>query len=271
MIPQEKARWTKQPPYAFSKLNRDHPLTEGIYDCIIFNSGATYQKNLTAPSSYMTWQTYGGGFGGSPVGISADGAHAKVGFNSGNSSAGYWTIAQPSASHQPGNDLVQMATGVMAAFTIRIKWKPLNYYGQTYSTLISKGSAGGRSIGIFIDASGNISYLDVGISYSNAVGVPASQTAMTVGTVWDFVFIRDFAGSITTYVNGRKIGTSANSVFSYAYSVNDSLNLNYDVHGGGTFYDAEFYIYQSWQRPLSDNEILKLYADPYCVLMPPPI
>lgn len=239
-------RWTRQPQAQFARLDRSHPLSRGLVDMWICNEIAP--RNLARPqyplmpfvNSTTTGPICGAGLGGITVRQMYD------------------TTVGKGPYLQPTGDTANYCAGDL---TIRVLWVPQDYRGAGFSTLISKFNGSAREFGVFLGATGNLSYLEVG----SLGGAQSGSEGMITGKLWDFVLTRG-GTTVKTYVSGLLSGTYAG--YNGTTGGGNALRLGQDETGGGTIVSAEFYLVQIWNRALSAAEILLLAGDPYCVLQP---
>lgn len=146
-----------------------------------------------------------------------------------------------------------------ADFAIRVLFRPISWNVGGFTVLFDNSA---RSLSMFFDVNGNISFSGIG------AGSPLSSgaTAMTAGKVWDFVLTRN-GSTASVYVNGVFItSATSNSVGTNG----GPLNFGGNPSTGGSTADAQYISTQIWvSKGLSAGEVLQLYRDPFCFLTYP--
>lgn len=218
------------------RLDFSQPITQGLFDCLLFNEGAGAPINyaIGAPqyatlTSNPTWAMTAAGPGGMTTGGSS--------FNI------------PYHGSLVGGD-----------FSIRLLVYVVSWPAN-FTTLFDKSSGVSREAALFFDTSGNIDFMDFG-GLSGSVSV---ATGMSAPGLYDFVMTRA-AGVTSAYVNGKFISTFGSSATTgVAGSV---LSLGGNPSGGGSFANVSYISAQTWLRAISADEISNLYINPYHFVTP---
>jgi hypothetical protein len=152
-------------------------------------------------------------------------------------------------------------------FTTRVIHAPTTWPGG-FTTIYDKGTSVGpsRELAVFVNTSGNISFLAIGAENGGTITSPASTTGMTTGKIWDFVLVVS-NGTVVTYVNGKRIGSDS-TFTALSGSAGSVMALGRNASGGGSNYDGRIIHFAHWKRPLAAAEIQQLYAEPYAMLRP---
>jgi hypothetical protein len=226
-------------------LDFSHPLTRGIFDCLIFNEGAGNVRNLvpgapdativgsgTTAGTIASWETTSAGLAGRTYGESA---------------------AAASSSFQ----IPYHGNWVAADFSVRLVFYPITYPASFTTTLVNPAN-GAVWFCLYISAiSSLVNFFEVG--GQNVTPIPAT-VSIPLLTISDLVITR--SGSLVTfYVNGVASGTASGSTGT-TYS-SGSLSLGGGDGAGDLGSNADFISMQTWTRALSATEVLSLYLDPY--------
>lgn len=141
-----------------------------------------------------------------------------------------------------------------AMFTIRIVHTPASWL--SFATIVEHFN-GARYIIVTFDTAGSIAYIGInGVENTESVA-----TAMTAGLLWDFVMTRDTGGTVRFYVNGRLIGSAANT---YTTSGTSSGNLAFgnSPSGAGDNYSGVYHHIAYWKsRCLTPTEVWQMFAE----------
>jgi hypothetical protein len=144
-------------------------------------------------------------------------------------------------------------------FTVRLISRPRTWTGGFTGLFVVPSN----KIDIWVDTSGNLSYYAAGV----ASGGLSIGGGMTAGGVWDFALTR-IGSNLFAYVNGAALnGGAAFSVGATGTGATSAMSLG--GADGGTTFDGDYALFQSWNRALSAGEIAAAYADPYALFLPP--
>lgn len=229
----------KLSPATASKIDWSHPLSYGLFDCLIWHEGAIPPINLASPSIVTTR------IGSPTAALTQLGPAGQT-----QGSNAYAIPHHGEISGAANNDLA-----------IRVLFKPVSWSAGGFDVLFDKGSGGSRDLSVFVDNSGNLSFVVVG--QNSAFG--SATTAMMAGAIWDFVLTRE-VGVVKVYINGVLIKSVAGiNTFD---PVAAQLGFGYNASGGGDSGNHQFITAQVWRRALNASEVLGLYLDPFAFLVP---
>jgi hypothetical protein len=225
------------PPQAGYRINWQDTITRSLYDCIFFNEfGIVAARNWASPANNATPN---GSWGTKPSWASTiDGYGSSVTVGSS------WEI--PNHGNIAAGD-----------FTIHVLFQPKSW-PYTYTALYDTSN---REESLFIDTSGNASFLGVGTSS----GAWTATFGLTTGKVWSLV-IRRSGSTVSGWVNGTQNGTTASNSATTADSGVMSLGGNPSTGGSGNYMDGTYLAFEVWTRALSGDEIRRLARDPWCMV-----
>lgn len=219
-------------------IDWSHPITRGMFDCLLWNDGAGAPVNLcpgTAATTLTSAPTLG------------------------------MTVAGPAGYATGGSsfDIPDHGSLVAGDSAVRILFLPVSW-PNAFTVLIDKGNPTGshREICLFFGTTGDISFA----CYGNDGGASlAISTGCAAGLVWDFVASKS-GNTVTYYVNGVSKGTGASAGTAH---LADPMCYGRNISGGGANADVMFIAAQNWTRALDVSEVLDLYHNPYGFLLRP--
>jgi hypothetical protein len=162
----------------------------------------------------------------------------------------------------PCEVLTTTAAGAARPASVFMLITPNTWPGGFSALLHKSASATARDFVIFVNTSGDVSYV---ITATGRQVVSTISTGMTTGRTWAYLAVADGASSVLHYVNGRLMGTST---LSGTASLPTAPNMRYGDNstGGGSAPDVTYHAVHAWTRALTAADAAALYADPYCML-----
>jgi hypothetical protein len=173
---------------------------------------------------------------------------------SGQSHPGGWGSIDTAANQYVnfGSGMGNMAAG---DFTW-VAWMYVRSFTSGFMAIVEKGeigSGGGREFSIFVDTSGNVSFLQLG---GTSTGTPA------VGFVedqWQHFVITRVGSSVVTYRNGIQTGTDTNG--GTTANASSVLAIGDNITTGGSDFDGLYNDLRFYTRALSASEVAALYQE----------
>ena len=234
----------KQKPQGPVRLIANHPLVQGLFECVMFTEGAGNTKELVTGRPVRmigstSWTNSVQGSAGKPAGGSTTYANS------------HFESAYHGSPFAAGGD-----------FTLRM----VHYYLPPGGAALVVNSAGDNSL--FAQITGAGTSCAIGGDYSG--GDITNFFPRVANTINDVVIVRKMSvGNFDSYYNG---------VFDKSYGVNGYNHTTYTSgislsYGGGhpsinSGNNSPIIAIQIWSRALSLREIQGLYADPYQFVAP---
>jgi len=236
---------------SFCRLNQSSIYSQDIIDFVPLHEGSG------KPTEVSNQSTVQGTFTGSPVW-----SNSVFGYGLSGSTPSVLTNFADTVAYGGSSWSIQIVFNVVSL-------------GANYNCLFDRSTGpSGKDITCFMDASGNISYMDIGGGAAVA-GMGANNgfvpTGFVVGGTYIFTITYDLpSNSIKFYVNGVFIKSSTISGSNTAVS-SAVLHIGGNNTGGGSASSFIYYQFVGWKKALSASMVSKLAEDPFVMCRPRPL